>query len=120
MTERGLFLSPRILTAADRPGERALQPVVAPEQLAVGSHKARGAEDAVRLRGLRFCAQPRLDRLGLGPCQYRRGVDAEWHEQSRHGGAIVDPAALAEFGPEHRAAEIPAPALRETDQRHAR
>src|SRR5215468_6435825 len=46
-----------VLNRSD-PSERALQPVVAPEQLAIAGDEARGAEDAVRLRRLCFLAQP--------------------------------------------------------------
>src|SRR5262245_45254561 len=46
-----------LLAGAGCPGERLLQAVVAPEQLAVRSHEARGAEDAKLLRGLGLIPQ---------------------------------------------------------------
>ena len=47
-------------------------------------------------------------------------LDLQPREDVGDGRRLVDPAAFAELGPEHRAAEILAPAAGEPDQRHPR
>src|SRR5215470_6571632 len=77
------------LTSAGCPGERLLQPVIAPEQLAIRGHESRSAEDAKLLRSLGLIPQPSLDRLGLCFRQHVIGSRTERPEQPRNGGDIV-------------------------------
>src|SRR5215470_11363840 len=61
--ERPQSLKRRLLTflnCSGCPSERLLQPVVAPEQFAIRSHEARGAEDAELLGSLGLIPQPAL------------------------------------------------------------
>lgn len=71
----------------------------------------------MRLLGLR--PQPRFDRIGLGRCERRLGVELKSRQDVADDGGIVDAAAVGELRAKDRAAELLAPRLVEPHQRHA-
>src|SRR4030081_164548 len=72
------------------PLQRLLEPVVAPEQFAVGGREARRAEqpEAVRLRRLR--PQPRLGLVGLGRRKHGLRLNLQLRENVPDGVGFVD------------------------------
>ena len=100
--------------------QRRLEPVVAPEQFAVGGREARRAEDAEPLRLIGLRPQPRFDCIGLGRRECALGIELESRQDVADGHGIVDAASVGELRAKDRAAERFAPGVVEPHQRHAR
>src|SRR5262249_58512272 len=103
-----------------RPGERALQPIVTPEQLAVGGHEARRPEYAEPLRLFHLLPQLRFEQPRARRPHHTLRIVDQWCENAADGGDVVDAAALAEFGMEDSSAELLAPTPVNPNQRHPR
>ena len=56
------------------PIESRIKTIIAPEQLAAGSDKSRGAKYIEPLSLLSVCTKFRLDLIGLSACQHRAGI----------------------------------------------
>src|SRR6185369_13297690 len=84
----------RALPAALRPGERLLQPVVAPEQLAGRGGEAWCTENAKHLRRFDLGPQAKLDVVRLR--RFERGLRIDIHEGQDFGKGVglIDPAVL--------------------------
>ena len=98
-------------SAALRPEQRALQPVVAPEQFAVRGREARRTEHAEPLRRFDLRPQARLDVVRLRRFERGLGVDIHARQDFGEGARLVDPAVLDELRADRRRRKSPRPSL---------
>src|SRR5215217_1141390 len=103
-----------------RPGERAVEAVVAPEHLAVFREEGGGAEDPAGAGLLAQCLEARLVALRLGFLQDGRRVETETREDFPHDRRLGDAAALAELLGVDRSREGGRPAPVRPEQRDPR
>src|SRR5215204_878574 len=102
------------------PSERRFQPVISPEQLAIGGDKTWRAENAEPLRFFGLAAQLRLDHIGLGVREHRFGIDADIVQQQGDHRPVADLTALRKLCAINRACKILAPIMLHPDSGDAR
>ena len=93
------------------------QPVVPPEQFAIGRGETRRAEQAEPLRLFGLGPQPRFVVVGQRGRERRRRFDVELGKNGAHGFGVVDAPPVGELRAKNRAAKILTPLIGQSDQR---